>query len=615
MRPVRRLAVTTLTLGALGAGALGEPARAATLPVYRVTASPAANAKRLASRLGIGGAGARGLRYYSKTRFATFPTKPRARAAQDPTTDEDGLPVTPGTTVDPSALAKLRAPKAATSTTRFLRTLSDLGLRDAQDSTRSRSDEAITIDAAGKIQDRRKVDRSVAVIPKLSGVPLLGPGAKISASYDGASKLRRVIYNVPALTPVAAELSPSADIDRTARLALEGCTPTAGAKISRRTLYWAPLSPGQTARRIVPHYEYRSSFTTDGEVVASHPLLLPLVADAPHATATATADGSVVRAAVAVTGGRAPYRVRWTACHVPLTLDAAAQPKLEYTAPPTADGAPYAERLLAEVTDADGLLSVARAELQVTPTPAAMAPVARSAVKAHASAAGYDVGLSYIGASQNLPGSAQETAWFKSMADKAGVATRYVLAESAVAPTDWYDPKYGTGGTDKQWADNVDLAWFTGHGSERGWLAYNQKVARYDGGMSLGDGDLEYLTVAACNVLSLFSAGGLSTVDRWGRIFDGLHMMFGYSTVSYTSDWEGYLLGKYLWGLDGGPLRSAESAWSWAAYESQPSSVGYVYLAPVAKSGRTNLGETFKAQSGDIRASDIDRWVVYYGWA
>ncbi|MFP5298972.1 MAG: DUF6345 domain-containing protein, partial [Actinomycetota bacterium] len=62
-----------------------------------------------------------------------------------------------------------------------------------------------------------------------------------------------------------------------------------------------------------------------------------------------------------------------------------------------------------------------------------------------------------------------------------------------------------------------------------------------------GDRDLEFATIAACGPLQeTTGAGDLRT--RWGRAFQGLHILNGYATVSGDSPDEGRIYAENLVG-------------------------------------------------------------------
>jgi hypothetical protein len=103
------------------------------------------------------------------------------------------------------------------------------------------------------------------------------------------------------------------------------------------------------------------------------------------------------------------------------------------------------------------------------------------------------------------------------------------------------------GGRDHAYADDVDFAFFCGHGSPgRSWFGTDHDG---DGDNSFmldyteaewGDKDLEWIALATCETLA---EDGV--YETWGPAFRGLHAMFGYATVSYDVA-DGLVFAEYL---------------------------------------------------------------------
>jgi hypothetical protein len=151
----------------------------------------------------------------------------------------------------------------------------------------------------------------------------------------------------------------------------------------------------------------------------------------------------------------------------------------------------------------------------------------------------------------------------------------------------WNQPNYGL---DAYYADNVDLMMFSGHGSPLGWYfgSYNPGYYVTYEEVSLGDKNLEWLVVAACQVLQ-FDSGYGNAFQRWGRAFKGLHHILSYATVSYDSDYELRTFAEALLGFYGRKYTYVEKAWILASMYSQPSSViGSFMRAYKGISGATN---------------------------
>ncbi|RUS34501.1 hypothetical protein BC938DRAFT_480096 [Jimgerdemannia flammicorona] len=96
------------------------------------------------------------------------------------------------------------------------------------------------------------------------------------------------------------------------------------------------------------------------------------------------------------------------------------------------------------------------------------------------------------------------------------------------------------------WVDGADFVFYTGHAGGDGWylgdgslLAYNQI-----GPNVYGDTDLEWLVIAACGPFQddIIEPGEGDAYSRWNHVFNGLHLILGYATVSDDTDLEGTML-------------------------------------------------------------------------
>jgi len=122
---------------------------------------------------------------------------------------------------------------------------------------------------------------------------------------------------------------------------------------------------------------------------------------------------------------------------------------------------------------------------------------------------------------------------------------------------------------DTDWADNIDFAYFAGHGNSTGILfATNNPnhIASYDQ-MTLGDQDLEWLFLKSCEVLAY------STRWQWCNIFAsyGLHGMTGFETIAIDTTGLGSMFACCLTGTGGYSLMSIGEAWAYATEQDQPS--------------------------------------------
>ena len=128
-------------------------------------------------------------------------------------------------------------------------------------------------------------------------------------------------------------------------------------------------------------------------------------------------------------------------------------------------------------------------------------------------------------------------------------------------------------GSDQIFGDNVDIVYFSGHGSGSGILF---GVATYDDGtarpseMRLGDRDCEWIVFDACQVLEYDDRGVFS---RCQAAFAGLHYMLGFDTISHDVGDRGR---RFAERLNGG--WSVRDAWIRACIETEGAETAWAYL-------------------------------------
>lgn len=138
-------------------------------------------------------------------------------------------------------------------------------------------------------------------------------------------------------------------------------------------------------------------------------------------------------------------------------------------------------------------------------------------------------------------------------------------------------------GTDYDWVDAVDFAYFSGHGNTSGLIfrsntdgdGTDTQIAHYNE-LYLGDSDLEWLFADACNVL--YHDWWWWTPVRWQTVFDDLHGITSYVSVSYDYNNIGETFAKYLTGDMGVSVKSIGDAWKAATKYTQPEDItGAIY--------------------------------------
>ena len=156
-------------------------------------------------------------------------------------------------------------------------------------------------------------------------------------------------------------------------------------------------------------------------------------------------------------------------------------------------------------------------------------------------------------------------------------------------------------GSDSTWVDNVDIAFFAGHGNPQGPI-FGTTI---DSGQAtpnevrLGDLDLEWIAFHACQVLQREGV-----FDRWGPSFTGLHYMLGFDTICHDETNRGRYFADHL--NNGWRVRDA---WIAAAQETEGSDCRWAYLR--ADAAGTNTYEDHWHGKGFV-SSDPDVPTVHY---
>jgi hypothetical protein len=121
---------------------------------------------------------------------------------------------------------------------------------------------------------------------------------------------------------------------------------------------------------------------------------------------------------------------------------------------------------------------------------------------------------------------------------------------------------------DHKFADAVNIVFFTGHANADGWEMQKPKQYRLSWNPidnkppKLGDEALRWLVIGACGPLQDTPT---KAVDRWRRVFNGLHGMLGYGSESFSEVDEGQRFMEHL--KDG---MGVVDAWLRTAVEVQP---------------------------------------------
>jgi hypothetical protein len=150
------------------------------------------------------------------------------------------------------------------------------------------------------------------------------------------------------------------------------------------------------------------------------------------------------------------------------------------------------------------------------------------------------------------------------------------------------------GGLDDDWIDNVDFAYFSGHGAGEGTVYGSTGVGR-GGGFTFGvnanddwvlasipslqepqwgDDRLEWIVLDVCSALAKLSDGdGVEHTldDRWRNadVMHGLHFILGFRTAATDSGTRGQIFADYLTGARDGINHTVRTAWRKATEDTE----------------------------------------------
>ncbi|SFR26542.1 hypothetical protein SAMN04488564_11032 [Lentzea waywayandensis] len=205
-------------------------------------------------------------------------------------------------------------------------------------------------------------------------------------------------------------------------------------------------------------------------------------------------------------------------------------------------------------------------------------------------AVGTQVGSEGTGNCSGLPNTVANIGTFNTEASNHGIARDFTWLNANAWESDFKDPMFA-GGDDTNWADDVDLTYWQGHGSGTGFYFTgcsnhtDNKLANTDA--RWGQNDVEWMSLFTCLILE-DSTGGQTWAQRWGQSFRGLHQINSFTTISYNSANHGGKFGHYMWRSPflwwNNPMK-VRDAWAQASIDTQPASVRWATMGPVTSSG------------------------------
>jgi hypothetical protein len=179
---------------------------------------------------------------------------------------------------------------------------------------------------------------------------------------------------------------------------------------------------------------------------------------------------------------------------------------------------------------APGTLGPTRATSAVKAAP--LAPAAPSGLDDGAIEVGVEYVVDYPAGWNDLPATAPDALGLYNQLGSMGWARRFAWGNGSAWEQDWKGQYKTGGGTEHVWVDTVDLAYFAGHGNSSGFFfgvggntRDDQQLTYLDCRNEWGNGDAEWVGIAACNVLADANLG------NWSLCMNNLHLILGFVTT------------------------------------------------------------------------------------
>jgi uncharacterized protein DUF6345 len=148
-------------------------------------------------------------------------------------------------------------------------------------------------------------------------------------------------------------------------------------------------------------------------------------------------------------------------------------------------------------------------------------------------------------------------------------------------------------GQDTQYADAVNMVYFSGHGH---WSGAFFGDATHDNGQAapseirLGDRLLDWIVFDACEVLMDDPTGQpKGAIERWQNSFVGMRAMLGFHSISSDESYRGGILADEM--NNGAPVIGA---WRRACEETEDSDIYFAFMYAVAATGDTFADQWYR---------------------
>lgn len=537
--------------------------------------------------------------FADEDRFGALPTK--NERVDDSQNEDDARAI--AEELDFDAIAKIVAPERDEATKSFLTALDRSGAHPTDllfknnelfdVGFRSEHSTFAAFDVEGQDLIKEKaMDTRVSAELSFDNIRVVGPGAKLTATYDqaGVNQLRYAMRGLAVgdsvdiisseeateacvkLQSQAADNMQTADLDTLA--------------VDVEQIYYAPDLHMTEVQMLVPHYRCEGTVMNGKEEVIMLEQFIPAATSAemvPQVSVDVESERSQILATINIKGGQAPYQIYLGSAGGTPIVEGTTEnsTKVEWTYVGRQEGL-VSDDLVVTVVDGNGLQVTTSqgfsVELLPQPIPGDVNgdrtvdfsdflilsknfnQIVEPGTGGDFDGDGIVKFNDFLILSANFGVSDDVTAegnsvqpvvggtrdygieipamefgnlaqGFANRMSDDGVVRRFFWQGNNAWENDFHSPN------DSAWIDNTDITLYTGHGSSTGFSFTNstQSDSRIDtndaevsAGGDWGDNDLEWLALYSCQVLR-FTPDAQSLI-RWTQEFDGLHMLLGFHT-------------------------------------------------------------------------------------
>ncbi len=469
-------------------------------------------------------------------------------------------------------------------------------------------------DLDGKPILEQPVDTRINFMQSFNGIPISGPGAKVSATFaPDSGEISHLLVANRQLDegPKVKIISPTEAAIRCAE-----SNPGIKAQYNPQLMYYAPALSEKKVNAMIPCYECNGKIMSDsGELSDILSTMIPATEDrqyVPQISLSAGTEGSTVFAGVQVSGGASPLSYSWISSSTDLSDETGSSLSYDVL---TREGGLVEENIKVVVTDGNGI-SVAAVKTLIIDSLKGLEKQNIGTLSIGRVDYGIERAVSDLGG--------PEQSGYKNVMSANGIARQFNWTGASSWERDFKDTDEVATGLDHNYTDDVDQTLYIGHGSPSG---FTFESSQDDGALrywevedSWGDRDCEWMCILSCQVLKEDASGG-KWWERWGPAFNGLHLLLGYDTnaranTDTTRVFAEYQMGRQFFFITLNPV-PVRSAWFLAKAEEQPSDRVAVAMGVVGPGGAiSNYNDYFwgRGPTGpDIRRNNIQAyWAVFY---